>query len=241
MRQEPAEEAGAFACAIRQDARHQTSVVVVKAPTAALGRRKQEHEGGRRPRPLPLPLDRPECNSRRYAADRARRSGLLDPADHHQRFAEISLGMARGVVQRDKHLPPTAQLIAHVILKDGVAAGEPGLVPAAPKSSASSSRARAKSQSDVPPRAHSSRPPVPTGKTDLQIQFHGENPPPSPLDGRAKVAEFYSASSGTIPSLPFSPPFSHIACGRRLTERAAWIAPSAGAIRLRAGIVRQAY
>ena len=53
---------------------------------------------------------------------------LLDPADHHQRFAEISLGMARGVVQRDKHLPPTAQLIAHVILDDGVAAGEPVLV-----------------------------------------------------------------------------------------------------------------
>src|SRR5207253_6854210 len=50
------------------------------------------------------------------------------PADHHQRFAEISLGMARGVVQRDKHLPPAAQLIAHVILDDGVAAGEPVLV-----------------------------------------------------------------------------------------------------------------
>ena len=30
MRQEPAEQAGAFACAIRQDARHQASVVVVK-------------------------------------------------------------------------------------------------------------------------------------------------------------------------------------------------------------------
>jgi len=53
---------------------------------------------------------------------------LPDPADHHQRFAEISLGMARGVVQRDKHLPPAAQLIAHVILDDGVAAGEPVLV-----------------------------------------------------------------------------------------------------------------
>ena len=30
MRQEPAEEAGAFACAIRQDAHHQASVVVVE-------------------------------------------------------------------------------------------------------------------------------------------------------------------------------------------------------------------
>ena len=31
-------------------------------------------------------------------------------------------------MQRDKHLPPTAQLIAYVILDDGVAAGEPVLV-----------------------------------------------------------------------------------------------------------------
>ena len=29
---------------------------------------------------------------------------LLDPADHYQRFAEISLGVARLVVQRDEHL-----------------------------------------------------------------------------------------------------------------------------------------
>ena len=40
---------------------------------------------------------------------------LLDPADHNQRFAKISLGVARCVVQRDKHLPPPALLIAHVI------------------------------------------------------------------------------------------------------------------------------
>ena len=54
---------------------------------------------------------------------------LLDPPDHHQRFAEISLGVARLVVQRDKQLAPAALLIAHVILDDGVAAGEPVLVP----------------------------------------------------------------------------------------------------------------
>ena len=38
-------------------------------------------------------------------------------------------------------------------------------------------------------------------------------PPPSLLKGRAKVAEFYSASSGTIPPLPwhtFPPPFSRL-------------------------------
>jgi hypothetical protein len=54
---------------------------------------------------------------------------LLDPANHHQGFAKISLGVARCVVQRDKHLPPAALLLAHVILDDGVAAGEPVLVP----------------------------------------------------------------------------------------------------------------
>jgi len=37
--------------------------------------------------------------------------------------------MARLVVQRDKHLPPPALLLAHVILDDGVAAGEPVVVP----------------------------------------------------------------------------------------------------------------
>ncbi len=54
---------------------------------------------------------------------------LPDPADHHQGFAKISLGVARRVVQRDKHLSPPALLLAHVILDDGVAAGEPVLVP----------------------------------------------------------------------------------------------------------------
>jgi len=135
---------------------------------------------------------------------------LLDPADHRQGFAKISLGVARRVVQRDKHLPLTALLLAHVILDDGVAAGEPVLVPqpiknplgrvtllavladivaqpllddlgepvqlrrsapsadtpAAPKSSPSSSRSRAKSQNDVPPRAHSSRPAWRDGPSD---------------------------------------------------------------------------
>ena len=54
---------------------------------------------------------------------------LLDPADHHPRFAKISLGVARRVVQRDKHLPMAALMFTHVILDDGVAAGEPMLVP----------------------------------------------------------------------------------------------------------------
>lgn len=43
---------------------------------------------------------------------------LLDPTDHHQRFAKIGLGVARGVMQRDKHLRPTALMFAHVILDE---------------------------------------------------------------------------------------------------------------------------
>jgi len=49
-------------------------------------------------------------------------------------------------------------------------------------------------------------------------------PPPSLLPERAKVAEFYSAGSGTIPPLPwqtFPPPFSHEPIdeqGRRLAS-----------------------
>jgi hypothetical protein len=53
--------------------------------------------------------------------------------------------------------------------------------------------------------------PVPIGKTHLQIQFDGENAPALPAEGRPKGAEFYSASSGTIPPRPwqtFPPPFS---------------------------------
>src|SRR3954449_201520 len=49
--------------------------------------------------------------------------------NHHQRFAEISLGVAGLMVQRDKHLSPSALLLAHVILDDGVAAGEPVFLP----------------------------------------------------------------------------------------------------------------
>jgi len=53
---------------------------------------------------------------------------MLDPAIHHQRFAEISLSMTRIVVQRDKHLSHPALLLAHVVLDDGVAAGRPVLL-----------------------------------------------------------------------------------------------------------------
>ena len=49
---------------------------------------------------------------------------LLDPADDRNGFAEIRLGVARGVVQRHEHLLPAPLMIAHVVLDDGVAALE---------------------------------------------------------------------------------------------------------------------
>ena len=50
-----------------------------------------------------------------------------------------------------------------------------------------------------------------TGQSNLPIQFHGENPPPSLSPERVKVADFYAARSGIIPPLPwptFAPPLS---------------------------------
>src|SRR2546421_1298942 len=230
MRQEPADEAGAFACAIRQDARHQASVVVIEH------RQRHPAEEGKS---VNVAVDPSLCRCRwigpnvtRVAMRQIEREevGFLpDPADHHQRFAEISLGMARGVVQRDKHLPPAAQLIAHVILDDGVAAGEPVLVskpiknplgrvallavlanvvaqplvddlgklvqlgpldrrrPPIPRRYRKAQHllhalARNPKMTCRLARTH----PVPTGKTHLQIQFHGENAPALPAERKGK-------------------------------------------------------
>lgn len=67
----------------------------------------------------------------RCAAGRRRRSApvSLDPADHHQRLAEVRLGVAGRVVKRHEHLPAAPLVLAHVRLHDGVAAGEPVLLP----------------------------------------------------------------------------------------------------------------
>lgn len=49
---------------------------------------------------------------------------LLNATDHHDRFAEVGLGMARRMIKRHKHLafPPT--VLAHIVLDDGVTALE---------------------------------------------------------------------------------------------------------------------
>ena len=48
--------------------------------------------------------------------------------------------------------------------------------------------------------------------TNLQINFHGVNPPALPAQQfRQKVDDFYAARSGTIPALPwsnFAPPYT---------------------------------
>ncbi len=50
---------------------------------------------------------------------------LLDTADHHHRLAEVRLCMAGRMRQRHEHLLAALLSLAHVILDDRVAAGEP--------------------------------------------------------------------------------------------------------------------
>ena len=53
---------------------------------------------------------------------------LLDAADHHSRLAEVGLRVSGRMRQRHEHLLPTLIPLAHVILDDRVAAGEPAFV-----------------------------------------------------------------------------------------------------------------
>ena len=50
---------------------------------------------------------------------------LLHSSDHNQRFAEVGLCLAGRMRQRHEHLPAAQFLAAHIVLDDGVAAGEP--------------------------------------------------------------------------------------------------------------------
>ena len=53
----------------------------------------------------------------------------LHAADDHQGLAEVALGVARRMGQRDEHLPRLAAMLADVVLDDGVSADEAVLVP----------------------------------------------------------------------------------------------------------------
>src|SRR5271169_1378278 len=66
---------------------------------------------------------------------------------------------------------------------------------------------------EIPNRRAASRALIPSRWARRTFRYSStvKMPPPSLLKGRAKVAEFYSAGSGTIPPLPwqtFPPPFS---------------------------------
>ena len=72
-------------------------------------------------------LDEPDIG---MGQDQAEEGNLLAlPPQLHHRLAEVDLGMARRVMQRHeglaRRLPPGPDIVLH----DGVAAGEPVLVP----------------------------------------------------------------------------------------------------------------
>jgi hypothetical protein len=56
---------------------------------------------------------------------------LPDTPDHRHRLAEIDLGVARRMGQRDEYLAPPLPPLADVVLHDRVAAGEAVLGPQA--------------------------------------------------------------------------------------------------------------
>ena len=53
----------------------------------------------------------------------------LHAGNHYQGLAEVHLRLARGMRQRNEHLPSTQRRRAHVVLHDRVAAPEPVLFP----------------------------------------------------------------------------------------------------------------
>ena len=54
---------------------------------------------------------------------------LFHPADDHQGFAKVALGVARRMGQGHEHLLRPAAMLPHLVLDDGVLAAEPMLVP----------------------------------------------------------------------------------------------------------------
>ena len=53
---------------------------------------------------------------------------LFDATDHHDRFPEVGLSMASGMIERNEHLPVSPPMFPNVVLDDGVAALEPVLI-----------------------------------------------------------------------------------------------------------------
>ena len=128
VRQKPAEQPRSTARAIRLDARHKAFVIVIQTrqwhPTEKCKGVNVAIDPGLRRRRRIGP------NVARIAVRQVKGKEvdlLLHPADHRQRFTEIRLGVTGRVVQRHKHLTATTLLLAHVVLHDRVATGEPVL------------------------------------------------------------------------------------------------------------------
>ena len=124
------EGAGALATAVPQDPRHGQPGIVVED---ALGRSAQE--GERRDVPVQEGLG----GLRRVGLDEAAVAvgqvddeavGLaLHAADDHQGLAEVALGVARRMGQRDEHLLGLTAILSYIVLDCGVSTVEPVLVP----------------------------------------------------------------------------------------------------------------
>ena len=129
VREKSTEQPRPAARPVMLDPRHQAPVVVVE--------HRQWDRAEERER-VHVPVD-PCLGRRRGVRPDVRRVALrqveseemdlaLDPADERPRFAEIGLPMPRRMNQRHVHLPAPAMMLAHVVLHDGVPAGEAVLV-----------------------------------------------------------------------------------------------------------------
>ena len=130
VRQEPAEQFGPLARAIRQDLRNEAPVIVIKhrlrhpaeerkgmdvAINPSLG-----HGSGVGPNKACITEGQIQREEMRL---------LLHAADHHHRLAEVGLCVAGGMSQWHKHLAASTTMFTDVILDRRVAALEAVLVP----------------------------------------------------------------------------------------------------------------
>ena len=129
MGQKAAEQRCPLACAVRQDLRHKAAVVVID-DRPRYGPEERERMdvaidpgfGHRRrigPHIAPVAMRQIEHKEARL---------LLHAANHDRRLTEVRLRMAGRMRQRHEHLLAALITLAHIILDDRVAAGEPAFV-----------------------------------------------------------------------------------------------------------------
>ena len=126
VRQEPAEQFGPLACAIRQDLRHKAPIIIVKH---RLRHPPEERKG------MDMAINPSlghgsgiSANKARIAVGKIKREEmrlLFNTPNHHHGLAKIRLGMTRGMCQRHKHLTASTTMFTDVILDRRVAGLEP--------------------------------------------------------------------------------------------------------------------